>query len=171
LTDYNRAIALKPDFTEAYTNRAVIKAQVLNDLSGALQDLSYSIKLNPKSDSNHYNRGDILYMAGRQTEALLDFRQVRDLAPTGVTGLVAIGIIAMEQGQLTSAITSFNQAIATAPQFGDAYKYRGLAHRRQGNTAQAIQDWRKASQLYKSNNLARDYQILRGWLKELGTTI
>jgi tetratricopeptide (TPR) repeat protein/V8-like Glu-specific endopeptidase len=171
LADYNRAIALNPNLAEAYSNRGVLKYQNLNDSPGALQDLSSAIKLNPQFDGGYYNRGDLLYMAGRKAEALQDFRKVRNIAPTGLYGLIATGIIATEERQLTSAINYFNQAIVANPQFGDAFKYRGLAHRQQGNTAQAIQDWRKAAQFHKDNGSTKDYQVVRGWLKELGTNI
>jgi tetratricopeptide (TPR) repeat protein len=171
LADYNRAIALNPSLAEAYGNRGILKYQHLNDLSGALQDLSYAIKLNPQLEGGYYNRGDILYTSGRKAEALQDFRKVRNIAPTGLAGLIATGIIAIEEGQLTSAITHFNQAIVADPQLGDAFKYRGLAYRQQGNTTQAIQDWRKAAQFYKSNNYVKDYQVIRRWLKELGVDI
>jgi tetratricopeptide (TPR) repeat protein/V8-like Glu-specific endopeptidase len=171
LADYDRAIALNPNLAEAYSNRGFLKYQNLNDSSGALQDLSSAIKLNPQFDGGYYNRGDLLYTAGRKAEALQDFRKVRNIAPTGLYGLIATGIIAMEKRQLTSAITYFNQAMVANPQFGDAFKYRGLAYRQQGNTAQAIQDWRKAAQFYKANNSTRDYQVVRGWLKELGANI
>jgi Tfp pilus assembly protein PilF/V8-like Glu-specific endopeptidase len=171
LADYNRAIAINPNLAEAYGNRGLLKLEKLNDLSGALQDLSYAIKLNPQFDGGYYNRGDLLYTAGRKAEALQDFRKVRNIAPTGLSGLIATGIIAMEEGQLTSAITNFNQTIIANPSSGDAFKYRGLAYRQQGNATQAIQDWRKAAQFYKNDNYARDYQVIRGWLKELGANI
>jgi tetratricopeptide (TPR) repeat protein/V8-like Glu-specific endopeptidase len=171
LADYNRVIATNPNLAEAYHNRGSLKYQKLNDLSGALQDFSYVIKLNPQLDGGYYNRGDLLYIAGRKAEALQDFRKVRNIAPAGLYGLIATGIIAMEGGQLTSAITNFNKAIIANPSSGDAFKYRGLAYRQQGNATQAIQDWRKAAQFYKNDNYARDYQIIRGWLKELGVNI
>jgi tetratricopeptide (TPR) repeat protein/V8-like Glu-specific endopeptidase len=171
LADYDRAIALNPNYADAYSNRGLLKYQKLNDLSGALQDFSYTIKLNPQFDGGYYNRGDLLYAAGRKAEALQNFRKVSNIAPTGLYGLTATGIIAMEERQLTSAITTFNQAMMVNPQFGDAFKYRGLAYRQQGKTTQAIQDWRKAAQFYKDNNSTRDYQVVRGWLKKLGVNI
>jgi tetratricopeptide (TPR) repeat protein/V8-like Glu-specific endopeptidase len=171
LADFNQAISLRPNNGLFYINRASMKAQILNDLSGAIQDLNYAIKLNPQFNGGYYNRGDLLYMAGRKPEALLDFSKVRDLEPAGIIGLVAAGIIAMEQGQTAIAVTSFDQALAINSQVSDIYKYRGLAHRRQGNTAQAIQDWRQAAQLYKANNATSDYKTISRWLQELGVTM
>jgi tetratricopeptide (TPR) repeat protein len=107
-------------------------------------------------------------MTGRKSEALRDFRRAYEITPTL---LIPMGIIAMEQEQLVQSISNFDRAIAEEPQSADALKYRGLAHRRQGNTAQAIQDWRKAAQRYKDTNFARDYKIVHGWLKELGVNI
>jgi tetratricopeptide (TPR) repeat protein len=171
LADFNRLIALKPDNAKAYVSRGILKSQKLDDLAGALKDLDYSIKLNPNLVGGYYNRGDFLYMTGRRAEALQDFSKARDISPTDATGLITTGIIAMEQGRLATSINNFNQAIQNRPQFGDAFKYRGLANRRQGNNSQAIQDWRNAAQFYKANNYTRDYQIVRGWLKDLGVNI
>jgi tetratricopeptide (TPR) repeat protein len=89
---------------------------------------------------------------------------VQSMTNAGLNRLVATGIVAMEQGQITGAIASFNQAIKTEPQSGDAYKYRGLAYRRQGNIAQSMQDWQKAAQIYQAARSNKDYQIVRGWL-------
>jgi tetratricopeptide (TPR) repeat protein/V8-like Glu-specific endopeptidase len=173
LADLNQAISLNPNDAQAYATRGALKYQLLNDPSGALQDLSYSINLNPGSDDSYYNRGDLFYITNRKAEALQDFRKVREISPKSLKGLVANGIIAMEEGRLVAAMTSFDQAQAIVMnlQSGAVLKYRGLAHRRRGNKTKAIRDWRKAAQLYKDNNSTRDYQIIRGWLKELGANI
>jgi tetratricopeptide (TPR) repeat protein len=162
LADFNRAITLNSNSADAYTSRGAFKYQLLNDPSGALQDLSYSIKLNPGSDASYYNRGDLFYMTNRKAEALQDFRKAREISPKSLNGLVANGIIAMEERRLVAAITSFNQAqaiIANSQSLGsgDIFKYRGLAYRRRGDTTKAIKDWRKAAQFYKDNNSTRDY--------------
>jgi tetratricopeptide (TPR) repeat protein len=164
LADYNRAIVLKPDYGQVYGDRALVKYQRLNDTSGAIQDLNTAIKLSANLENSYYNRGDFLYMTGRKAEALQDFRKVQSMTNAGLNRLVATGIVAMEQGQIAGAIANFNQAIKTEPQSGDTYKYRGLAYRRQGNTAQAMQDWQKAAQLYQAAQSNKDYQIVRGWL-------
>jgi tetratricopeptide (TPR) repeat protein len=171
LVDYDRAVALNPNYTEVYYNRGNLKYQELNNPQGALADYNRAIALNPNLVEAYVNRGDLLHTADRKAEALQDFRKVRDIAPTGLYGLIATGIIATEERQLTSAINYFNQAMVANPQFGDAFKYRGLAYRQQGNTAQAIQDWRKAAQFYKDNGSTKDYQVIRGWLKKLGVNI
>jgi hypothetical protein len=38
-------------------------------------------------------------------------------------------------------------------------------------TFQTIEDWHKTAQFYKNNSSTRDYQIIRGWLEELGANI
>jgi tetratricopeptide (TPR) repeat protein/V8-like Glu-specific endopeptidase len=168
LTDYNKTITIKPEHMYARVIRGNLKYQQLNDLSGALQDSNYLIEIHPNLNIGYYIRGNLLYMTGRKSEALRDFRRAHDITPTF---LIPMGIIAMEQGQLVQSISDFDRAIAEDPQFADALKYRGLAHRRQGNTVQAIQDWRKAAQRYKDTRSPRDYQIVQGWLKELGANI
>jgi tetratricopeptide (TPR) repeat protein len=168
LVDFDQSIKLNPDYAEVYINRSILKSQNLSDLAGALQDLDYSIKLNPNLASSYYNRGDFLYTTGQKAKALVDFRRAQEISPTDVIGLTATGIIMMEQGKLAISINNFTRTIQNSPQFGDALKYRGSANRLQGNTNQAIQDWKKATQFYKDNNYNRDYQVVRGWLKDLG---
>jgi tetratricopeptide (TPR) repeat protein len=172
LADLKQSIVIKPDLAEAYVLSGFLNYQKLNDLPGALQDLDYSVNLNPDLANGYYNRGDFFYMTGRKVEALRDFSKVRDISPkTDVDGLVSSGIIEMEQGNFAESISSFNQAIQNSSQVGDVFKYRGLANRRQGNNSQAIQDWKKAAQYYKTNNSTRDYRIVRDWLEDLGVNI
>jgi tetratricopeptide (TPR) repeat protein len=170
LADYDRAITINPNHADAHAGRGFLRYQFLNDLSGALQDINYYINLNPSSDTSYYSRGDLFYMNNRKAEALQDFRKVREISSKSILGIMANGIITMEEGRVVEAITIFDQAL-NHKLSGDAFKYRGLAHHQQGNTTQAIQDWRKAAQIYKNNNATKDHQIIRGWLKELGANI
>jgi tetratricopeptide (TPR) repeat protein len=168
LMDLNKAITLDPSNAEAYNFRAVLKWQNLNDSRDVLADLDKAITLQPNNAAVYYSRGDFFYMTGRTARALQDFRKASEPGLLGYLELQAKGILALEQRQFASAINNFNQAISEQPELGDMYKYRGLAYRRQGEATQAIQDWRKAAQLYKKNNATKDYQIVRGWMRELG---
>ena len=46
LADYTKAIALKPDFAEAYFNRSHLK-QAQGDLNGARNDFNKAVELKP----------------------------------------------------------------------------------------------------------------------------
>jgi tetratricopeptide (TPR) repeat protein len=168
LADSDKAIALPPDNAIAYNNRGIMRYQRLNDLQGALADYNRAIALKPDYLDAYYGRGSFFYMTGRKAEAIQDFRKARAINATSWGGLMAEGIIALEHGSTDLAITAFSRALHEKPQSDDVFKYRGLAYRRQGSFTLAIQNWQKAAPLYKATNQTRDYQSVRGWLKELG---
>jgi tetratricopeptide (TPR) repeat protein len=169
LADLNQAIALDPKNSLAYTVRAVLKYQHLNDAQGSLKDFNQAIIFNPGNLDSYYNRGDLHYSLGNKAAAIEDFRQVVKLQPTGVVGKIAQGVIDLEQGTISSAINSFNQAAKLNPGFPDIYKYRGVAYQKLGNKASAILDWQQAAKLYEKYNLQKDYAMIKGWLRQLGS--
>jgi tetratricopeptide (TPR) repeat protein len=46
ISEYNKAIEVKPDYTHAYLNRGVVKVELQN-FKGALVDFNRAIKLDP----------------------------------------------------------------------------------------------------------------------------
>lgn len=51
MTDFNKAIELKKDYSDAYVNRGVARG-LSGDLNGAVEDLKRGAALNPKSISD-----------------------------------------------------------------------------------------------------------------------
>ena len=75
LKEFDLAIKYKPDFADAYNNRAT-SLFALKDYESVLRDLNTSISLNPynsKIISMYHNRGLAYYNLGRYKEALADF--------------------------------------------------------------------------------------------------
>jgi serine/threonine protein kinase, bacterial len=162
LADYNKVITLNPQNADAYQFRGNLKSQKLNDPQGALTDYSESISLDSKYAGAYYNRGDFHYSQGNLAQAKQDFQQLVSLEPSSTIGLVARGVLAL--GQPTEAIQYFNQAAQVDAEFGDVYKYRGLAYQQQGQKAEAIAEWRKATDIYSKNGFDADYRLVEGWI-------
>ena len=83
LADYSRAIELKPDFAEAYNNRAYTY-MTIEDYARALPDLDQAISLRPTYANALMNRGDIYnfyYKVDRQ-RAIDDYDRVLAIDPT-----------------------------------------------------------------------------------------
>jgi protein O-GlcNAc transferase len=59
LTSYERAIAIKPDYAEAYCNRGAVQ-ESLRRASAALASYDRAIEINPSYADAHFNRGNIL---------------------------------------------------------------------------------------------------------------
>jgi serine/threonine protein kinase len=166
LVDYNRAIELEPKLADAYASRGVLKDQTLNDSPGGLKDLNKSIELDSKLLGGYYNRGDFYYSLGDKKSAIANFQKVVAIDKNSIYGSISQGIIDLEQGSLQQAIVNFDRAAQASPDdTPDIYKYRGLAHSRQGNKTSATQDWRKAFQIYEKVNTRKDRDMVRKWLE------
>ena len=75
---YDRTLALNPDLSSAYINRAKCK-EIIKDYQGALVDYSTAISLNPKDLDIYYLRGNIKQALGDNAGALDDFsKAVKD---------------------------------------------------------------------------------------------
>lgn len=82
LRDYDRAIALAPDFACAYYNRANVRCS-RQDFKAALVDYTAAIERNPDFAEAYYNRGLVYIYLGRNDEG------VADLSKAGELGIVA----------------------------------------------------------------------------------
>jgi lipoprotein NlpI len=78
LADFNKAIEIKPDFTEIYAGRGYVK-QGKGDLDGAMADYNRAIELNPTFASAYFLRGLLNYDSHKFTDALADFQTYRAL--------------------------------------------------------------------------------------------
>jgi tetratricopeptide (TPR) repeat protein len=74
LHDFDRAIALDPNYGDAYSNRAHLKAYKLGDFHGAVQDLTKAIAINPSDHIAYCSRGSIRANA-LDSSALSDYNQ------------------------------------------------------------------------------------------------
>ncbi len=74
LHDFDRAIALDPNYGDAYSNRAYLKAYKLGDFHGAVTDLSRAIAINPSDHIAYCSRGSIRANA-LDISALSDYNQ------------------------------------------------------------------------------------------------
>jgi tetratricopeptide (TPR) repeat protein len=80
VTDLDRAIALVPDFGDAFHDRGLARAE-LKKHAEALDDFSRAAFLLPKRPEVFYNRGRLLELMGKRAEAIIDYKHARTLAP------------------------------------------------------------------------------------------
>ncbi len=170
IKDLDLAIELDPKDSYNYRLRGSIKYQRLDNPSAALADLDRSIVLDPKYIGSYFIRGEMAYDLEKKILALKDFNTVIDSSTDTDIGEMAKGIIDLERGQNSSAIAHFDRAIAfNTDNIVTAYKYRGVAYRKQGKIAEARKDWLKAVKLYQSMNFLKDEKIVQKWLQQLDT--
>ena len=78
IADYNKAIEINPDFSEAYENRAKAKDK-LKDYEGAIVDYSEVIILSPNNSYAYYFRGGVKSSLDDYRGAIADFTKAIEI--------------------------------------------------------------------------------------------
>lgn len=78
LADFNKAIEIKPDFTEIYFARGFLE-QIKGNSDRAMADYSKAIELNPQFALVYYGRGLLDYNLHKFNDALADFSKSCEL--------------------------------------------------------------------------------------------
>jgi len=100
IEEYTQAIALNPDYTEAYIYRGAA----------------------------YYNRGTFSSDSGQYELAVKDFRKVVVMKPGSYSAYLAQGAIYVHQNEYEKGIEEINKAIALNPHEGMAYVLRGFIY-------------------------------------------
>ena len=84
--DFDKAIKIEP-IHYFYENRGVCKF-FIEDIEGALTDLSEAIRLNPQSTSALFNRANIYYSLNNYRDAIKDFEKVVAINPNDTNAVI-----------------------------------------------------------------------------------
>jgi uncharacterized protein len=162
LDDYEQAIALNPQYTEAYYERGLLKKDKLKDPLGALADLDRATAINSKSmyrDYAYYQKGLIKsYFLNKYKDAENDFSQVIALAPNFLTPYYERGILRGEKlNDFPGALSDFNFVISKYPNSSEYHLARGmLKYNKLNDKPGGIADVRRAIKIarfkYQENN-------------------
>ncbi|RAJ08440.1 TPR repeat protein [Chitinophaga skermanii] len=76
--DYDMALALDPNFVDAYINRAANKDE-REEYAAAIEDYTKAIALSPKDEVAYYNRGNTKIKIGDKKGAYEDWVQAKEL--------------------------------------------------------------------------------------------
>jgi len=137
LLKYKKAVALKPDYINAYIN-------IINILTeqGRLDEvvLQYKrvIALKPDQAEFHYNLGAILNKQGKPDEAMVRYAEAIALKPDFALARYNLGVLLNEQGKPDEAIAQYAAAIAANPDFAAARFNLGNLLNERGKPDEAI---------------------------------
>lgn len=162
---FGNAIALRPDFAEAYNNRGAALAD-LGCLEAALSDYDKAIALQADHFSAHNNRGAALARLGRFAEALSSYDRAIALQPNAVDAYVNQGAALAKLGRLSEALSRFDTAIALRLDHAGAFYNRGNALRELRRSAEAVDSYHRAIALRPRH--AEAYNNLGAALADLG---
>ena len=125
LANYDRALAVQPDFAETLNNRGAI-LHGLKRFDEALASFDRALAVQPDYAEASYNRGNSLRDLKRFDEALASYDHVLAVRPNHAEALFNRGAILQELKRLEEALASYDRALAVRPDFVEALTHCGL---------------------------------------------
>jgi S1-C subfamily serine protease len=169
IVDYDKAIALNPQFEEIYFRRGIART-LIKDWQGAEADYTKAIATKPEYAEAYLHRGSIRNTLNNWQGAKSDFDIALDLNPNSLPAYIGRGVALCELDDCKSGIQDYNRAIALNPTSAEAHSRRGFAYYRSGNRQAAIDNYMAAAELYRQQGKDSDYletvvkikQLVRG---------
>ncbi len=146
ISDFDKAIQLKPDAVNAYINRGLAKA-ALGQHIGAISDYDKAIQLKPDHAEAYNNQGNAKAALGQYFAAISDYDKAIQLKPDYASAYFNRGNTKLDLGQYLAAISDYNKVIQLKPDYAEAYNNQGTAKHRLGQYLAAISDYNKVIQL------------------------
>jgi tetratricopeptide (TPR) repeat protein len=126
-------------------NRAAIASIQLNDLEKAVEYIGHAIAIEPQDALNYSNRGRVLFGLGRLQEALADYSQAIELAPSAEL-YSSRSVVNVALGKEAAALFDLNDAIDLAPT-AENYLNRAAFFANKSITGDALRDISKVIEL------------------------
>jgi tetratricopeptide (TPR) repeat protein len=127
VADFDRALAIRPDYPEALTNRGRARL-ALGDRAGAQADFDQALSCAGATGfaaAVLHNRGLLRQERKDLAGALDDFDRALEIDPKHTATYVARGLVRKEIGDLQEALADFDTALEQNPSQGLASIYHG----------------------------------------------
>lgn len=111
LADLNKAIKLKPDFSDAYVFRGIAKEQH-GEKAGALKDYDKAVAVDPQSANAHYARGNYRERRNENQAALVDYDKAIMLNPQEAKYYLGRGLLLLRAGREHEANSDLERCLA-----------------------------------------------------------
>ncbi len=157
INHYNQAIRLKPDYANAYFNRAIAHAN-LGQKERAIEDYNQVIRLKHDYALAYYNRGFVYHASGQYQNSVKDFSETLRLRPDYIPAYFNRAMVYSSIGQHTLALEDYSEIIRLQPDDGVAYNNRGSVYLNLGNHELGCRDAQKACEL----GMCRVLEIAKG---------
>jgi tetratricopeptide (TPR) repeat protein len=150
LSCYDRALALRPDFIQAWSNRGAVLKQ-LRRYQEALESYDRGLSFQPDHVEVLNNRAGVLHELGRTREALAGYDRALALRPDYPEALNNRGVSLQALGRSAEALASYDLALSLRPDFIEALVNRGIASYALQRFGDALSDYDRALALRAEN--------------------
>lgn len=115
IADYNKAIELDPNYSNAYLNRGVAYGS-MNEIDSAFLDFNKVIELSPDDPFGYYNRAFAYQNIGEYEQAILDYSKAIELDPNNaeevlIRALESRAVLYESLGRTSDAIHDFEELL------------------------------------------------------------
>ncbi|MEG3882206.1 tetratricopeptide repeat protein, partial [Microcoleus sp. herbarium7] len=159
INSYNQAIALKPDFHQAFSNRGQAQSN-LGQFEEAINSYNQAIALKPDFHQAFSNRGISKYFLKQFEEAIDSYNQAIALKPDFHETFFNRGLAQGKLEKFEEAIDSFNQAILIKPDKHEAFLDRAVAEVKLERFEEAIASLDNALEFKPDHSEAWNYRGL-----------
>ena len=150
LADANRVIGMRPDWNDAWTDRAVVLWH-LKRYPEALESVQKALVLNPEDARSWANQGRILRSLNQPQTALTAYNESLKRDPKNAITLANLSAVQWSLGCHPEALISANQAIALNPKLVQGWQNRALALIALKNFPDAQTSYERSVQLDPTN--------------------
>ena len=166
ISNYKKAIEIKPDLAEAYNNLGNCFGES-GKLDEAIDSFKQAIAIQPRYAEACFNMGRYL----NSEEAIDSYKKAIEFKPDFAGAYVNLGNLLRIRGELKNAIDSFKKAIDIKPDFVEAYTNMGIALQDNGELDPAIDSYKQAIKIcpdYPPAHLNLSYAFLNAGNVEEG---
>lgn len=123
LEDFNKAIALEPDYVDALNNRGTLYGKT-GDYDKAIKDLNTALSFDLHNKNALKNRGSAYFEKRNYPKAIEDFSAYLKLNPGHEETYLFRGVALARTGKIEAAISDFTTLLAVNPNHPKAYHQR-----------------------------------------------
>ncbi|AFZ05231.1 Tetratricopeptide TPR_1 repeat-containing protein [Oscillatoria nigro-viridis PCC 7112] len=153
---YEKAIAIKPDWAEAYGNIGSARSQQGN-LEAAIAYYQKAVALKPHLEVLHFNIANSFLQQNKYDEAITNYQNTLKIKPDWPEVHANLGNCFSMQGRLEEALASYQQALGLKPNWAEVYCRMGHIQK-QDKPLEAIANFEKAIEC--NPNFSEAYQQL-----------
>ncbi len=145
--DYNKAIELDPELSNAYHSRALLQYSFKKDPYAAMNDYNKCIELNPEFITAYNDRGSLKYYLGDYRGALDDYNIAVNKKPEYYLAIKNAGLAKYQLKDYKGAIQNYNQVFELKADYPEVYHFRAFAKFDSNDKEGACSDWNKALEM------------------------
>ena len=140
---FERALAIKPDYTEVNYNLGVIYKE-LGQLNAAVKCYKKALNLKPDYTDAHYNLGNAFKELGQLEDAVKSYEKALAFKPDHAKAHNNLGNVLSDLGLLDDAVKSYKKAVVVKPDYAEAYNNLGVTLKEFGQLDAALKNFKDA---------------------------